>query len=366
MSVFAFHTPPTNPHLAKPLTVGPLSLTSNLFLAPVANYCDLAFRIIARQASGPALALACTDLLSPQGLLRGTAQSLDLARTHDLDRPVGMQLYGGDPDILAQGAEWAVRHGANLIDINMGCPVDKVTKKDGGSKLLCNPVNTVTIARSLVETVARASRETVPVTAKLRLGWGCDDLVAPELAHQLERAGIALITVHGRTAAQKFKGDVNHEGIKQVVDAVDSIPVLGNGDVTDPASALRMFEATGCQGIMVGRGAFARPWLFAQLWAAQRGERIEEPTLDAKLQLIRTYLDRMLEFRGERYAMAHITRRITWFAKAIPPCKPLKETIRNAKTPANVHKALDEFAAGGLRSPERHSGPRPAEPVAAA
>ena len=346
--------PSRNRHIGKPISIGPLTLTSNLLLAPVANYCDLAFRIVAREASGHALGLACTDLLSPHGLLRGNAQSLDLARTHDLDRPVCMQLYGGDPDILAEGAAWAVRHQADVVDINMGCPVDKVTKKDGGSKLLCNPANTVAMARRVVEAVARASNERVPVTAKLRLGWARHDRVAPELAHSLEQAGIALITIHGRTAEQRFKGEVDHAGIKAVVDAVERAPVLGNGDVTDPASAMRMFETTGCHGLMIGRGAFSKPWIFRSLWRAQQpGASIEsssEPTLGERVHFIRRYLDLMAEFRGERYAMAHIRRRITWFAKALPHCKPLKESIRGAPAPADVHRALDLFADGGLRS----------------
>ncbi|MCA9310406.1 MAG: tRNA-dihydrouridine synthase, partial [Phycisphaerales bacterium] len=258
-------TPRCHGNLAKPqvrpLRIGSVQLESNLLLAPVANYCDLAFRITCRELGG--LGLACTDLLSPQGLLRGTARSLDLAATNAADKPIGMQLYGGNPDILAEGARWAVDHGATIIDINMGCPVDKVTKKDGGSKLLCDPCNTVRMAARIVKAVE------VPVTAKLRLGWSSDAIVAPELARDLEGVGIAAITIHGRTTEQRFRGSVRLDGIAQVVGAVENIPVIGNGDVRSPGDCVAMIERTGCAGVMIGRGAFARPWIFRDCWALQ-------------------------------------------------------------------------------------------------
>ncbi len=356
---------PDNPHIGKPLTIGPLALPTNLLLAPVANYCDLAFRVTCRQAGMAAdgaqkgLGLACTDLLSPQGLLRGSAHSLDLARTNDLDKPVCMQLYGGDPEVLAQGAVWAVEHGADVVDINMGCPVDKVTKKDGGSKLLCDVPNTIQIARRVVGEVARASKGRVPVTAKMRLGWDDRSIVAPDLARALERVGIALVTVHGRTTEQKFKGSVSLPGIREVVQAVDKIPVLGNGDVTDAVSALAMMRATGCHGLMIGRGSFSAPWIFRQIWSAQAvGDPGPDPTEAEKVAVVRRYLDLMIEYRAEHYAMNHIRRRISWFGKSLGHCKPLKESIRTAPDSAAVHRALDEFLAGGLRgSPEADRDP---------
>lgn len=321
-----------------------------MLLAPIANYCDLAFRIVCREFGG--VGLACTDLLSPQGLLRGTETSLDLARTHDLDRPVGMQLYGGDPDILAEGARWAVGHGATVVDINMGCPVDKVTKKDGGSKLLCDPHGAVRLAERVVRAVAEESGGRVPTTAKLRLGWDEGADVAPSLAPALVDAGVAAITVHGRYTSQKFGGECSLPGIARVVDAVGGrAPVIGNGDVRTPDDALRMLRATGCAGIMIGRGALSRPWLLRDCWAAQLGgEQPPEPAEERKVETIRRYLDLMVEFRGERYAMTHITRRISWFSRALGPCKGLKEAVRLAGSPAEVHAHLDEFLAGGLRS----------------
>ncbi len=353
----------SNPHIGRALQWGPLALGTNLLLAPVANYCDLAWRIVCREQGG--VGLACTDLLSPAGLLRGTAHSLDLAATNEADSPVCMQLYGADPEVLSEGAVWALEHGADAIDINMGCPVDKVTKKDGGSKLLCEPDRTVKLAERVVMEVERASRGRVGVSAKLRLGWDDSCVVAPELARRLERVGVCGITVHGRTTEQRFKGEVRMDGIREVVEAVDHVPVLGNGDVTEPEHVVAMMERTGCAGVMIGRGSFSQPWLFRRGWGAQLRETkrprdgetewegaeamCAEPGEDEKIAVIRRYFELMMEYRGEHYAMTHIRRRISWLGKRLGPCKPMKEAVRTAGGPADVHAALDGFLEGGLR-----------------
>jgi tRNA-dihydrouridine synthase len=397
------------------LRLGPLELRTNLLLAPIAGYCDLAFRTVCREWGG--VGLACTDLLSPQGLLRGTATSLDLAKTNDFDKPVGMQLYGSDPEIMAEGARWAVEHGASVVDINMGCPVDKVTKKDGGSKLLTD----LGRAARIVERVARelekcpvpreewARREgighralgaggeafdgrdsafdghgedgarrgeparepgrgpvVVPLTCKIRLCWHTADYEAgracsPGLARALAEAGVAGVTVHGRTTEDKFSGTVRLAGIARVVEAVDGrVPVIGNGDVRSGADAVRMFRETGCDGVMIGRGALSRPWIFREAWAAVRGEEPPaEPTEGEKLATIRRFFDLMRAYRDDRYALFQINRRVSWFAKTLQrdlgngkmeSIKPFKEAVRHATTAGAVYEALERFAAGELRS----------------
>lgn len=337
------------------LQIGPVQLQSNLLLAPIAGYCDLAFRTICREFGG--VGLACTDLLSPQGLLRGTAASLDLAQTNDADRPVGMQLYGSDPAIMAEGARWAEDHGATIIDINMGCPVDKVTKKDGGSKLLCDLPKAIAIA----ERVAAAIK--VPLTAKMRLGWSCADYesgVSSKLACNLTDVGVAAITVHGRTTEQRFGGEVNREGIRRVVQAVQEhtrgrIPVIGNGDVREPEDVLTMLRETGCQGVMIGRGALSTPWIFRDAWSLQTtGSVPAEPTDHEKIETIRRFFNLMRSYRDDHYALHQIRQRISWFAKRLGSpsmsVKPLKEAVRLALDADAVHAALDEFQAGGLRA----------------
>jgi tRNA-dihydrouridine synthase B len=341
------------------LRVGPVTLRTNLLLAPIAGYCDLAWRLICRSYNRPdgslggsgGLGLACTDLLSPQGLLRGTATSLDLARTHDLDRPVGMQLYGADPAMIAEGARWAAAHGASVVDINMGCPVDKVCKKDGGSKLLCIPDTAADIVRACVRVLEPLG---IPLTCKLRLGWFDDQPVAEWLAPRLIDAGACMITIHGRTTEQKFSGTVRHDGIARVVEAVRKhcrgpgvhIPVIGNGDVREPVDAVEMIRRTGCDGVMIGRGALSTPWIFRDAWALMQGEPVPaSPTRGEILAMTERYFDLMLEFRTEHYAMTQIRRRISWIGKRLTPCRPLKDRVREAKSPAEVREALAWYAA---------------------
>lgn len=358
------------PAVEPPLSIGPVGLATNLLLAPIAGYCDLAFRTICREQGG--VGLACTDLLSPQGLLRGTATSLDLAKTNEFDKPVGMQLYGSDPDIMAQGARWAVEHGATVVDINMGCPVDKVTKKDGGSKLLTDLSRAVEIARRCVRTLEDCSGGRVPLTCKMRLCWHTEDFHAgracsPGLAVALADVGVRAVTVHGRTTEMKFSGDVIRPGIARVVEAVAAaartttpIPVIGNGDVREPQDALTMIRETGCQGVMIGRGALSTPWIFRDAWSLlSRGVVPPEPGVSEKIALIRRFFDLMRDQRDDRYAMYQIRRRVSWFAKRLVVreegarpvgCKPFKEAMRHAAGPDDVYAALETFEAGGLRS----------------
>lgn len=370
-----------------PLHIGPLRLSTNLLLAPIAGYCDLAFRTVCREFGG--LGLACTDLLSPQGLLRGTATSLDLAKTNDFDKPVGMQLYGSDPEIMAQGARWAVEHGATVVDINMGCPVDKVTKKDGGSKLLTDLSRAVAIAervRKELDTIPLSAAEwskrlgdasfhsvtpslrhsvTVPLTCKMRLCWHTSDYesgaaCSPHLARMLADVGVSAVTVHGRTTEDKFAGSVRLEGIARVVDSVNgAIPIIGNGDVREPEDAARMLRETGCSGVMIGRGALSTPWIFRDAWSLlATGPTPAAPTEEEIIAMVRRFFTLMREQRDDRYAMFQISRRISWFAKrlGIQPdgrrhgVKPFKEAIRLSRTADEVYTALDRYLAGGLRT----------------
>ena len=372
------------------LRFGPVQLETNLLLAPIAGYCDLAFRTACRrfnddphavpgESGRPAgLGLACTDLLSPAGLLRDTARSLDLARTNDADKPIGMQLYGGDAALMGEGAKWAADHGATVVDINMGCPVDKVTKKDGGSKLMVpdegvapssdpSACRSFSLALRIAESVRAALPDHVPLTAKMRLGWSCAD-DAPRLACALADVGVVGFTIHGRTTEQKFKGEADWRAIGRVVEAVRTktaswpsgpIPVVGNGDVKSPEDARRLIEISACDGVMIGRGALGAPWIFRDTWAyLTTGVIPPEPAEHEKIQTVRTYFDMMIANRDERYALHQIRARIAWFGKRLgglrsdgrpESIKPFKEAIRLAQSAADVHAALDTFLAGGLR-----------------
>ena len=322
------------------LKIGPIQLDSPALLAPMAGHCDLPFRLLCREQGG--VGLASTDLLNSRSVLRGSPVALALASTCPADGPLSMQLYGNETDPLPEAARWAVDHGADLIDINMGCPVDKVAKKNGGSLLLCDVPSTVRLAERIVEAVTPELG--VPVTAKIRLGWDDTCIVGPELARQLEDVGIMAITVHGRTTQQRFKGDVRLAGIGEVKAAVRSIPVIGNGDIQTAHDACEMIRATGCDGVMVARGSLRRPWLMAQIRSAVvDGVDLPDPDMSTKLDIIERHLDLILEHQDERMAMHRLRNAISWYGKTMGHVKQLKEPIRTAKSADAIRRTLHEW-----------------------
>jgi nifR3 family TIM-barrel protein len=319
------------------IQLGKLDLATNLLLAPIAGYCDLAFRLVARSCGD--VGLACTDLLSPEGVLRENKRSMELAMTAPADSPLCMQLYGGNVDRLCEAARWAEDRGAHVIDINMGCPVDKVTKRDGGSKLLCNPDNTL----RMVDRVIAVLRHT-PLTAKLRLGWDDTCIVAPSLAARLEQAGIAMITIHGRTTEMRFSGKARLDGIAEVVAAVKEIPVIGNGDIRSPEDARAMIEFTGCAGVMIGRGALSMPWIFRDTWSYLNSGIIPEaPTIQQKCELIRMHFYNLIRFRTEQIATLELRKRVSWYAKKMGPCRVLRDEMRQISSAAEFEDVIRRF-----------------------
>jgi tRNA-dihydrouridine synthase B len=338
------------------LLIGKVRLPTNLLLAPIAGYCDLAFRLVARSCGG--VGLVCTDLLSPDGVLRENKRSMELAATCPEDWPMAMQLYGGDVDKLCDAARWAEDRGADVIDINMGCPVDKVTKRDGGSKLLCDVDKTL----RMVERIAGVLRH-VPLTAKMRLGWDDGSIVAPRLARQLEQAGVQLVTIHGRTTEMRFSGEARLQGIAEVVAAVKRIPVIGNGDIRTPQDAKRMMEVTGCAGVMIGRGALSTPWLFRDTWSyLTSGVIPPAPSIEQKCQLMRDHFWNIVRFRSERSAVIEFRKRVSWYAKQMHPCKCLADPMRSIGSGADFEAVVGRFLEWRLRHDEDvQAGRRPAE-----
>src|SRR5216110_2677133 len=235
------------------MRIGPLELKSNLFLSPLAGYTNLPFRLTLRELGG--LDLATTDLVNARSLLEKNPKAFKLIETCPADRPLAVQLFGSVPEEMRDAAVYLETLGISAVDINMGCPVRKVCRVGGGSAMMTELDRTAMLVKGMVNAVK------IPVTAKMRLGWDDRNLTAPDLARVLEDSGVAAIFVHGRTREQGFGGTVNLAGIRAVVAAVKSIPVVGNGDVTTPEAAKRMFEETGCAGVSVGRGAFYDPWI---------------------------------------------------------------------------------------------------------
>lgn len=298
----------------------PLRLPSRYFLSPLAGYTNLAFRRAVRELGG--LGLATTDLVNARALLRRSKQTMELIAISDDDRPVAIQIYGNNAQEMAEAAIWLQGHGADVIDINMGCPVHKVTKGGGGSAMMCDVVNTVDLVAKVVAAVK------IPVTVKMRLGWDESSLSAPRFAREFENVGVAAVIIHGRTREQGFSGTVNIDGIRQVVEAVDKIPVIGNGDVRTIADAERMLQVTGCAGISIGRGALLNPWIFDQL---VRWETASDPgpaaDYNARLDFMSRHYHYLVRERGERFASLNYRKFAGWYCKVLKPGKVIQQRL---------------------------------------
>ena len=317
-----FETPEPPPILREPLELGRVTLPSRFFLAPLAGYTSLAMRLTIRERGG--LGLATTDLINARAILEKRPRTFELAETCDEDRPLAIQIYGHVIDEMCRAARWVVDHGASVVDINMGCPVRKVVKTGGGSALMCQSDSATALVAAVVEAVD------VPVTVKMRLGWDDATLSAPNLARSFEKVGAAGVIIHGRTREQGFKGDVNRDGIKAVVEAVESIPVVGNGDIRTLADAETMFRETGCAAISIGRGALSNPFLFRQLahWI-EHGHPGPEPSFDERVDTMVAHFHRLHERRGERHACFQFRKILKWYSHAIRPKKELYHRLIN-------------------------------------
>ena len=337
------------------LRIGSVMLPSNLLLAPIAGFCDLAFRLVVRRVPGvprpprnleqddrgayPTLGMASTDLLCPEAVLRETDKTAWLAATHADDQPLCMQLYGRHPDTLREAGLWAQAHGATVIDVNMGCPVDKVTKKNGGSMLLTEPCLAVEIVEKLVKAVD------VPVTAKIRLGWDERRLIVDTLPVALADVGVAAVTVHGRTTAMKFRGQCRRADIARVVEAVKrrhpGVAVIGNGDVKTPTDARTMLAETGCDGVMIGRGALGQPWLFRDAaYELTTGEPAPTYPRVERARCLVDHFENMVAMRDERYALHKVRQRASWYSPYLQPWPHLRRDIRELDSIAAVREFL--------------------------
>jgi nifR3 family TIM-barrel protein len=320
--------------------VGTLRPVSRFNLAPLAGYTNLPFRLSVRELGG--VGLCTSDLVNARAILEGIKKTMELLATDVAERPLFIQIFGGKAEELVGAAKWLVdRRLADGIDINMGCPVRKVVKTGGGSSLLCDTTGaTLDLVRKVVEAVA------VPVTVKMRLGWDDESQSAPFFAREFEKVGVAAVTVHGRTREQGFSGGVNHAGIRRVVEAVERIPVFGNGDVRSIADAARMIEETGCHGIAIGRGALADPWIFRRLadWVAT-GDPGPRGTYHERLAFMRVHLRRLVEWKGnEQYGCIHFRKIATWYTRALRLPKRVQQRLVMLSNLREFEEVIAPFA----------------------
>ncbi len=318
------------------MQIGSLSLSSNLFLSPLAGYTNLPFRLTLREIGE--LDLATTDLVNARSLIEKKVKALKLIETSPADRHLAVQLFGSVPEEMRDAAVYLESLGISSVDINMGCPARKVCRVGGGSAMMTEMEKTARLVKGMAQAVK------IPVTAKMRLGWDDENLTAPELARVLEGAGIAAIFVHGRTREQGFGGSVNLAGIRAVVEAVKSIPVIGNGDVTTPEAAKRMFNQTGCAGVSIGRGAFYDPWIFLHTALYMRtGQLPPEPDIHERFRVMRRHLDLMIQVFGENHGCRMFRKVGPWYAKRFGPSAAFNKRIVTLSTRAEFEETVDHY-----------------------
>lgn len=326
--------------LAAPLNYGDLPLSSRYLLAPLAGFTNLPFRCIVRELGG--VGLATTDLVNARGLVAGSVKTLRLIETCPEDSPLAVQIFGSEPAVMRDAARFLEERGVASIDINMGCPVDRIARQGAGAAMMCRTDGSVALVRAVVEAVR------IPVSVKMRLGWDSGRITAPQFAREFERAGVAAVSVHGRTREQGFRGKVNLEGIRSVVEAVERMPVIGNGDVRDVAGARRMFRETGCAGIAIGRGALANPWIFRQLVQWETTGCYDRPGgFDERMRLLLRQFHFLALRRGTETAIVSFRKMAHWYLKSMGVNARLRNQFQLVKTEAEFHAVLDEITREG-------------------
>jgi nifR3 family TIM-barrel protein len=336
------HTATTqDPQAGKRAAVRAILGRAEAVLSPMAGVSDRAFRGVCREMGA---GVTYCEFVSADGVLHGNPATFDLMEVGPEEHPVGIQLFGSNPDTLSEAARTAEKIGPDIIDLNFGCPVKKVVKRNGGSALLCN----VPLMDAIVRAVVAAT--SLPVTAKIRLGWSAGSVNYGETTRMLEEAGAGAITIHGRTRDQGFKGVADWAPIAEVK-ATASVPIIGNGDVTDAAGFLRMKRETGCDAVMIARGAIGNPWIFAEIEAALAGKPWRPPTVAEILDTMVDHLDREVALKGERNGVKRMRRQMACYLKGFPGASELRQAV--------FREATRDGVAAAVRAISRRAAPSP-------
>lgn len=316
----------------KKIKIGNVELDNNLILAPMAGVTNLPFRIICEKFEP---GMVCTEMVSSKAIFYNDQKTRRLLNTEGEKRPISFQIFGSDEETMGYTAKYMSKI-ADIIDINMGCPAPKVVKNGDGSKLLLDLEKAKRIMKVVVE------NSSVPVTVKIRKGWDKENIVAVQVSKIAEEVGISAITIHGRTRSEFYTGKADWDIIKEVKDSV-KIPVIGNGDIVDEETAYQMFEKTGVDGIMIGRGSFGNPWIFRNIkHFLITGEKLPSPTNSERLNIIKEHIDLAVEEKGE-IAIKELRKHIAWYTKNLKNSSEFRNSINMIETKEQLIKTLNEY-----------------------
>ncbi|EJO7186943.1 tRNA dihydrouridine synthase DusB [Staphylococcus pseudintermedius] len=315
--------------------IGDVEIENRVVLAPMAGVCNSAFRLTVKEFGA---GLVCAEMVSDKAILFNNPKTMKMLYIDENERPLSLQIFGGEKETLVEAAEYVDKNTtADIIDINMGCPVSKIIKCEAGARWLLDPNKIYEMVSAVTERVSK------PVTCKMRIGWDEDHIFAVENAKAAERAGAAAISLHGRTRVQMYEGKADWDIIRQVKEPVN-IPVIGNGDVTSPELAEKMLKETGVDAVMIGREALGNPWMiYRTVHYLETGELIDEPQIDEKIEIALLHLNRLVDLKGEKVGVMEMRKHASWYLKGVRGNGKARKALNQAETLAEMTEILTEF-----------------------